>query len=85
MQATSKNSAPFLTTTRTLTNVERFAQWQRRKQASHDIEQDDQRYLLAWIVMAAIGAGLLLYAATAQPNGCIWVWNYNGINEWCGS
>lgn len=85
MQATRKNSAPFLTTTRTLTNVERFAQWQRRKQSSKDIEQDDQRYLLAWIVMAAIGAGLLLYAATAEPNGCIWVWNHNGINEWCGS
>jgi hypothetical protein len=54
MQATHKRTAPFLTTVRTLSNIERLAQWQRRKQAQRDLRDDDQRYLLVWLIIGAL-------------------------------
>ncbi len=85
MQATRNNTPPFLTTTRTLNNVERKAQWERRKDAIEDVKSDDRRYLVVLVTMAILGAiAAVSLALTIEPDGCLWVWNHNGINKWCG-
>lgn len=77
MQATHKHTAPFLTTTRTLSNTERLAQWQRRKQAQKDTNTDDQRYLAIWLVAFLVGLSLIV-GQFFMP--CLVVWTSAGIH-----
>lgn len=79
MQATKRNSAPFLTTTRTLNNSERLFQWERRKQKKKDTTNDDQLFLFVWIASILIVGMTFLYMALAEPRDCIWIWGSNGI------
>ena len=78
MQATNKHTAPFLTTTRTLTNNERLWQWQRRKQDKQDRQADDQLYLGWCIVAGALGACILGFIQFLAP--CLLVWTSAGIH-----
>lgn len=77
-QATHKHTAPFLTTTRTLSNTERLAQWQRRKQAQQDVQTDDRRYL----IICGIGMLIAMLAAVASQffMPCLVVWTSAGIH-----
>lgn len=85
MQATRNNTPEFLTTTRQLTNKERLWRWERRKQARKDIQSDDQRYIAVLVAFAILGAvAAISLALVIEPDGCVWVWNHNGINKWCG-
>jgi hypothetical protein len=77
-QATHKRTAPFLTTTRTLSNIERLAQWQRRKQAQQDLRDDDQRYLLVWLIIGALLGLALAIGQFFLP--CLVVWTSAGIH-----
>lgn len=76
MQATKRNTPPFLATTQTMTNEQRLWAWERRKRDHDDIEADDQRYLGAWIVMILIGLALTVGQFLIP---CLWVWGGNGI------
>ena len=78
-QTTHKHTAPFLTTVQTLTNTERLAQWERRKQQRTDEHEDDLRYLGAWLVSTAIiSGGLFFLAHWLMP--CLVVWTSAGIH-----
>lgn len=76
-QATRNNTAPFLTTTRQLTNDERLWQWQRRKQDKQDRQADDQRYLGSMLIMIAIGLAIAI-GQLFMP--CLVVWTSAGIH-----
>lgn len=78
MQATRNNTAPFLTTTRQLTNDERLWQWQRRKQDKQDRQADDQLYLGWCLLFGVLGGcifGLIQFLAP-----CLLVWTSAGIH-----
>lgn len=76
-QATHKHTAPFLTTVRALSNTERLAQWERRKQAQQDRHDDDQRYLLVWLLVFLLGLAVTV-GQFFLP--CLVVWTSAGIH-----
>lgn len=79
-QATHKRTAPFLTTVRTLTNTERLAQWQRRKQEAQDCQDDDQAYLGTWAIVWLIAGLAVVIGQLFMP--CLVVWTSAGIQCW---
>ena len=85
MQATRNNTPEFLTTTRQLTNKERLWQWERRKQARKDVQKDDQNYLGVFLAITILGGlAAVMLGVVIEPDGCVWLWNHEGINKWCG-
>lgn len=79
MQATHKQTPPFLATIRTLTNDERLWAWERRKQNHDDCEADDQRYLGALLTVIAIGLAIAI-GQLFMP--CLVVWTSAGVQCW---
>lgn len=79
-QATHKKTAPFLTNTRTLSNTERLAQWERRKQAIQDRQDDDQTYLGTWAIVWLIAGLAVVIGQLFMP--CLVVFTSAGIQCW---